>query len=307
MPVCPQCRQEFESGVAQCTECRVPLVLGENPRDAEPEASWAETVTVLTGPSELALLPAKSLLEENGILAIVENEALSTVYGGLMDLSLTRGGPALRVAREHAKRAGEILCENNIRCDVPADAVERVVTRVFEPAISGAAAHEPDRILGLLSHQTKDFRRAVFNRVAQLAGGSEYLVALLVSAVREGMGEEEARNDLAATLADHHGGAVAGKLADSLLESGDAAARRRLATALGHFRFAAAAHALVGLLGDADAAVRDEALDALYFLSEGETFGYEPAAPEAARAAPLAKWRAWADSLGPRAEAARRA
>lgn len=307
MPFCPRCRQEFLPQVALCTECHVPLVSAPRAPEAEPEASWSETVTVLTGPSEISLLPAKSLLEENGILAIVENEALSTVYGGLMDLSLTRGGPTLRVAREHSKRAGEILCENNIRCDVPPDAVERVVTRVFAPAIAGGEGHEPNRIMGLLGHQTKDFRRVVFSRVAHLAGGPEYLLSLLVSAVRDSLGGDEERNDLAASIASDHGGAAAAKLAEALLESSDARARERLASALGHFRFPVAVHALVRLLEDSDGAVRDEALEALYFLSEGETFGYEPAAPDADRAAPLAKWRAWAESLGPSAEGVRRA
>ncbi len=306
MPICPRCRKQYPPEASRCGECDVALVPTRPPEGArEPEARWQETVVVLNAASEMALLPAKSLLEENLIPAIIEEEASFTLWGGLLDHVLSRTGPTLRVARRDAEKASKVLCENNIRCEVAFDAVDRLVNHVISPAVEGKT-HETTRIFDILSHQTKDFRREAFARVLKLTGGPGFLVGLLVLAVKGGVGEADVARDVAAALSIEHGGVASSALADAVLESSDPAARRRLASALAHFPFPRAAASLVKLLEDPDARVRDEAIDALYFLSEGETHGFDPDAPESDRAEPVAKWREWAESLGGRAEGARR-
>jgi HEAT repeat protein len=49
---------------------------------------------------------------------------------------------------------------------------------------------------------------------------------------------------------------------------------------------------LITLLGDEDSGVRDAAIESLFSLT-GEDLGYEPDAPENARAEAIGRWMDW--------------
>ena len=278
---CPRCEEEYAPGVLRCAGCDVALVEG---------GSAEAMVLLLSAPSDLALQQARAILEDNGVQAFIEDEAVSAVYGGIVDFVRRR----LFVPGRQVERAKALLCEHQIQCEVPKDAVDRVMKRLVLPALEGGA-FDPDRFLALLADQTMDFRAVLVERTLARAGGRDLLVRLLVSALHAAAVPEEVRRDLAKGLPDG-GGAVAAAT-DEMASSPDPDLRRRLASTLGRFEDWESALLLVRLLDDPDPAVRNEAFEALYFRAKGATLSFDPAADAQERAEAIARWRKWGKAL----------
>jgi len=65
---CPQCRIEYQDGLTECPECRVPLLTGiPAPNPQQPFDPSLELVVVLETSDRMLLAMAKGLLEDAGI------------------------------------------------------------------------------------------------------------------------------------------------------------------------------------------------------------------------------------------------
>ena len=169
MPYCPECGQEFEEGIKHCQDCRVDLVpsLSKDDHVQEIAASSHKLVTLLTAPNRLILERAKSILENQGIPALIDAEAISILYGSAADFSLR--GTHLKVLESAYDKAKRILCEQGIRCEVFSGWVEQFVEHVFKPSLQGKPA-DFKRVLDLLQSQTAETRQSLFARLAGQKG-----------------------------------------------------------------------------------------------------------------------------------------
>ena len=109
---CPQCLTEYRVGFIECSDCRVPLALGNPPKlSAVHELEW---VTVLETHDTFALSLAKAALEEAGIEYVVDSRELRNVRmpqdGTSLGLTPMCGCDSqIRVARECEEEARELL------------------------------------------------------------------------------------------------------------------------------------------------------------------------------------------------------
>ena len=99
---CPQCGVEYQEGVAECSDCHVPLT------DRRPEEADEGDLNVLirTGfQNPIAIGLAKTLLQEAGIpfFSMDQNPAARQESGNIL------GWWDVRVPRERASEAREIL------------------------------------------------------------------------------------------------------------------------------------------------------------------------------------------------------
>lgn len=99
MPFCPQCRSEYKTEVARCSDCDVALV-AELPM--EPEPNW---VPVFTGSFANAAV-VRSALEAAGIEAFVPKESIFPDAG--IDVESSYDVEVL-VAEDEAGEARKIL------------------------------------------------------------------------------------------------------------------------------------------------------------------------------------------------------
>ena len=79
---CPECRMEYREGSTECSDCRVPLLPGSAPAEADAKAPFnpdMDLVVVLetNEPFEVAL--AKGMLEEAGIPYFVLDQITTLV------------------------------------------------------------------------------------------------------------------------------------------------------------------------------------------------------------------------------------
>ncbi|MBI1851206.1 MAG: HEAT repeat domain-containing protein [Planctomycetes bacterium] len=303
MRSCPQCRQSYDDGVTRCAQCNVNLVPSPAAASFRPATSTAvrhddpgDLVVVLRAASAFELEIPKSILETNGILAMIDRETANELYPGT-HMDLNREGTKLLVPQSDVEQAKRLLCEYQVQCEIPADAVDRVITRVVMPSLGGSSDVDDARLLELLQSQTKDFRVAVFERTASLEGGHEFLERLVVTAVKAKEVDEDVRRDLATVVSRFDRASISDVLGELFGASPDPEVRIRVARTLGRLRDRRSAERLVGLLGDAAQEVRDEAFDGLFFRSGGRSFGYDPEAPDGARAAAIDRWTRWAGGL----------
>ncbi len=264
--------------------------------DSDGNDDKLDFVTVLTSDTAFSLEPAKSLLEQGGVMSIIRRESVSAACG--LELPLNGGGPELRVPSNAQEEAEKILCENGYVCQVSGDAVDRVMKRVIRPAVESGTFDGPD-ILRLLSNQPSDFRLPVFEATVGLDGGPSFLIQLLSVSLIQGVDpeEESVRRDLSRILGRSHTDAAASEVSKCLVDSTDIEARKRIARTLGRFDARECADQLVSLLDDEDRAVREEALDALYFRSGGRSFGFKSDEEPELRALAVKKWERWAKSV----------
>jgi hypothetical protein len=73
MPVCPECKAEYEAGVTECTDCQVPLVDTLPPEEpgTPPDLEEGELVPMRNFGNAAEANLVAGLLEENGIRAFV--------------------------------------------------------------------------------------------------------------------------------------------------------------------------------------------------------------------------------------------
>lgn len=253
-------------------------------------------VSLLSDSTDVTLIQYQSLLRAAGIDAVVE--------GGLQELSMFGvnlhpygEGPVLKVPAEQVERARELLCENGVVCAVPEGGVERIIERVVRPLLA-APERDTQRLRALLDGLSKDFRAALFHEILSLPDGQALLESVLHDALRDDEAEEPLRRDLCQALAGATPDLTCRRLA-SQAKAATPAVRVRLARSLARFPCQMAATTLAGLLVDPELAVRDEALEGLFALSRGKSFGFDPEASPEAAAGAAARWRAWAEAYRP--------
>ena len=106
---CPECRMEYREGSTECSDCRVPLLPGSAPAEADAKAPFnpdMDLVVVLetNEPFEVAL--AKGLLEEAGIPFFVLDQITTLVN----DVNpMLRKWVRVQVARDRQAEARELL------------------------------------------------------------------------------------------------------------------------------------------------------------------------------------------------------
>jgi hypothetical protein len=212
------------------------------------------------------------------------------------------------VPAEFAERAKAVLCEREIVCGIDAARLAELTAAAGDGAATDPAARKA--LLEKLAEETRDYRHEALSEIGRRGdAGFVLLRALLADAVRVedrvvrgAEGEDETiacpvASDIAyltdvGTFGSEHALLILADL-DKLAKEPAPAVRRRVARALGRLRGVGAGPALVDFLLDDDAGVRDEALESLYALSQGETFGFDPERPPAAQDAAIARWRAW--------------
>jgi len=79
MAYCPDCLTEYQEGVAECIDCRVPLVAGpppaaEGPKKLEPEPKMVRLRSFHGATAQLEASLAKNLLEAQGIACMSPGE-----------------------------------------------------------------------------------------------------------------------------------------------------------------------------------------------------------------------------------------
>ncbi len=104
---CPQCKAEYNPGIAVCADCSVRLV------DALPaegaEAEYVELVTVFVTSNQSELLIAKSLLESASIEYFAKGDAVSDLVVGRLGYNPAIGPVELQVHPDDAEEARAAL------------------------------------------------------------------------------------------------------------------------------------------------------------------------------------------------------
>ena len=110
---CPLCKDEFVKGVKVCPDCKAELVEDAPVDRPDPELTFVELVTVLSGePMEIKV--AMSVLEGAGIRCYAKGEGLQDLFGfGRIGtgFNLLVGPVQLQVAKEEAEQAVILLKE----------------------------------------------------------------------------------------------------------------------------------------------------------------------------------------------------
>lgn len=237
----------------------------------------------------------KGILETASVPVHLEVDAAETMTG-LTGEQLD--GIDIFVPVEFASRAKQVLADQGIACGVdPQRAAAFFEERILPAARRDASEAQVASLASDLAKESREFRHDVIARLAALGlDGLESLRALLRAAAHAE--ESPLVFDVPRVVDEGHFGSkaplrLAGDLAH-LASDPDPKVRRRAAAALGRLRGAGAGATLVTLLSDPDRDVRDEALESLYVLSNGETFDFDPERDPAKQEAALIRWREWA-------------
>jgi hypothetical protein len=103
MPFCPKCRNQYVDGTRVCEDCGVDLV--DSLSDESP-STGGELVEVWHTQGEMDAQLIRSMLESNGIHAVLSGESLRLTHGLTVDgLAEVR----ILVRDDDAKRACEII------------------------------------------------------------------------------------------------------------------------------------------------------------------------------------------------------
>ena len=105
MPFCPQCRQEYSTGVNACPDCRVSLV-GSLPPHPDQIALF-EMTEIYKIPDEITGMALRSFLADAGVEASIQPMEAS-FYGGTLNTLLGYWGKLL-VPAEQATKARKQL------------------------------------------------------------------------------------------------------------------------------------------------------------------------------------------------------
>jgi len=112
---CPSCGSEYREGFSRCVDCEVDLVDSPPQEEAHPDIGDIETVFATGDP--VALLAAKSLLEEAGIPYLSRGEGMQDLFGmGRLGtgFSIIAGPMELQVGARRAQEAAGLLREAHL-------------------------------------------------------------------------------------------------------------------------------------------------------------------------------------------------
>ena len=297
----PDENEENVPPAPEAEEAEPPPELGHAPADSathdEPEGLDTTDVEYVelhkihnvAARAEARLL--KGLLEENGIPCVVEDDTIDTLdgyVGGQLD------GIDILVPVEFVEKARDTLAAEGIACGVDEAQALEFFDRYVRPAAGGSeeACRTAAQMLG---KQMRDFRQHVLHLLAALGRDGATAARGMLRAACRAPDDSPLVHDIPKAIERGRFGKET-----PLVTVNDLArlgrdpsphVRRRVATALGRLRGAGAGPPLVSLLSDAAREVRDEALESLYLLSGGETFGFDPEADPRTQEPAIVRWR----------------
>lgn len=284
MPWCPVCAEEFEAGVARCSDCGAFLVpeppLPELPDDpALPEelirgrlrASLEVVVRFLDSqsiPAEIVSVPPEDDLE-GGFALVTSARLWEPAVAAILSFIPSSTAPAQDDAPDLARFIPDSL-NSSLK-----DIIDR-----GEDLLADLAK---GLLLGDLQMQTKSEYALV--RMGDPA--RRFLLDLLLDAVRD---EDPARvRRLSRTLAQFSDPETLPAVL-ALLDRHEHIVP--VVTALGYLNDPRAVPALVHLLDHEDVSVRDEAAESLYNIT-GKTFDFEADDPPDRRQRAVSQWWRW--------------
>ncbi len=118
---CPSCGSEYREGFSSCADCEVPLV-DSPPAESHPDPGYVETVFASGDP--VALLTARSLLDEAGIPYLTRGEGIQDLFGmGRLGtgFSILAGAVEIQVGAHRAQEAADLLYEAGLEDGVDGD------------------------------------------------------------------------------------------------------------------------------------------------------------------------------------------
>lgn len=293
---CPRCEKVFDDededdGPAACDVCGAPLAREAHltlppPR---PETVYTELVKIYDARNEADLQLVRAILTGGGVPAFSFGEHIRFTRPNV------DSPRAVLIPVEFAARAADVLRQQGvIPGPVAAEDLERLWVGAVAPLL--AAPHAAP-LAAEIGWRDGAFRAALFADLERAGARGVLLVADLALAFAA-RGPDAAAREAAGHLAASEGfrerrGDFATALGALVRPSSPRDVAARVAAMIERFRgLVEAERALVPLLDHADAEVRDDAIEALYSVSGGETLGFEPEAPVADRALAVARW--WA-------------
>lgn len=232
----------------------------------------------------------KGILESFNIPCVAEDDT-----GDMVSMPTELDGIDILVPAQFAQKARDVLCERNIVCGIEPGRLEALLGEVNEKLASDAEGLKA--IAGKVGEETRDYRHEALTKIGKRGeDGFKLLRALLVAALHTD-DENPVAHDVAyltdlGTFGKERALLILADL-DQQAKDPDAAVRKRVARSLGRLHGVGAAPALVDFLLDDDAGARDEALEGLYALSNGETFDFDPDLTPASQEEAILKWRGW--------------
>ncbi|GIW71388.1 MAG: hypothetical protein KatS3mg102_0930 [Planctomycetota bacterium] len=265
----------------------------EPPPSGDETVEYVELVPVYNAADLTEAQLVKGLLESAQVPCAIEDDASGALTDALTGARLD--GTDVFVPAAYVEAARRVLAAHGYAAGIDRERATELV-QLLEAALGGGEQERARFLEALEEEPSRETRLAVLRALERLPHLEEAIATLVRASLNA---EEEGRvlEDLALLVAEREmPRTLAARLAADLAEatrSDSAARRRRAATALGKLRGVGAARSLVALLEDPDESVRDAAIESLYALTGGESFGYEPDAPPAERAAAVERWRAW--------------
>jgi hypothetical protein len=284
------------------------------PESEDDEVEYVDLVKIHNVESRHEAKLLKGILEQASVPCMIEDDAadlLDAVSGAQLD------GIDIFVPAEFAARAMAVLGEAGIACGLDKGRIDALYEEKVAPA-AHAGGEAWATLAAMLEGEARDVRHELLVRLGVSGkNGLECARGLLGIALRAPAPAPAARDE-GEEGEDEEGGAAASPLLSDiplLAEEGrlgrdapliitgelttavrdpSALVRRRAASALGRLKGALAVPVLISVLADADAGVRDEALESLYRLSNGETFDFDPEADPATQEGAIVRWRDWA-------------
>jgi hypothetical protein len=287
---CPRCDREIDDDedAATCDVCGAALA-SARPTPAPPapvRAEYTELVRIYVARDEGELALVRAILAAAGIPA----------YGYVESLHSRIDEPrAVAVPVDLAARAAEVLRRQGVVASEPdMPDLERLWLGLVAPLLSAphAAAFAAE-----VGRREPALRAALFADLERAGPRGLSLLSDLVLALAL-RGPDAAAREAAVFLAACEAfrglrPGFAAALGALVRTTSPVEVARRVAGMLARFRgLGEAERGLVPLLAHAVAGVRDEAIEALYSISGGETLGFEPDAPEDERARAVERW--WA-------------
>ena len=225
-------------------------------------------LTTSAGPVEASAIEA--VLTDAGIpFTTQELDGLTVLTMAPIPLSRLE----FRVPSDRREEAAELLCANDIVCEVSERLLQRTFEEVVRPLL-GVQEPRLERLIYLVGINNKDTLRALFERTRGAEGGLALLEDLFFAMARE---ESPRLQVLARHLADGTTAGFGSRFVREA-ESGPKTARLSLLGVLPEFRKEPwRAQVLAPSLRDDDVEIRDAASEALFAI-RGTDFGYDPQA-----------------------------
>ena len=304
MPFCPKCREQYEAHVTRCADCDVDLVAslsgvraaaGES--DDDGPAIRAFTIYAANEAIADRLVAALSRIHCPCIRAEAPEEVKGrTAWAVSIPDDFAPNVLALlgvdEASVERTQHGASVFVSPGERNDAAGAEEEIVNPPLLQESMSTIVRRGPAVIPDLLSivwRGDNDARLRAAQILAEMGvAGAQALTEVGRKAVVEG--ERDRLHAIMKGLAEVHGYRPDESFGP-FVEDRNSTTRALAAMVIGRTGSATSIHLLVPLLEDPEVEVREEAIEGLYHIAH-EDLGFEADAPDADRAAAVAKWKA---------------